>query len=181
MSGLRQQHARTRMKERAGVGIDFDAFRSHILDHKQFERLDRQWDGESWLCFSEFKNRPVYFILKDDPETKGREIATILSKGMAMASFPHVFGSPGTHIPLKDREQERCRVRQLEDKIEKLKRKHQDAVDRLLEAIRLKDENAIRLSTKLGESVMKCDLLEIELQKRENIGILDFFKQLIFG
>lgn len=175
MSGIRQDHARKRMRQRAGIGIDFDAFRSHILDNERFERLDRQRDGESWLCYSNFDKRSVYFILKDDPKTKGREIATILSKGMAMASFPHVFGSPGTHIPLKEREQKERRIHDLEIQIERLK------VERelLQSEMRQQVEHAVGLSTKLGESVMKCDLLEIELQRRKSVGILNFVKQRI--
>lgn len=182
LSGVRQRHAQRRLKKRIG-DVDYDAFRSHILDHEDFERLDRQPDRESWLCCSEFDGRTIYFILKDDPETGGREIATVLSKGMAMASFPHVFGSPGTHLPLEERERLQAldrdarRVRTMERQLEALKRGNETLVEQL--------KNEIRRSGKLVDEVVdlrdRCQRLEADLAQRRSIGILDLIKERFLG
>ena len=182
LSGVRQRHARRRMKARAG-DVDYDAFRAQVLDGGLFERLEQQPDHESWLCCSECEGRTVYFILKDDPETGGREIATVLSKGMAMASFPQVFGSPGTHLPPEERERlqaldrEARRVRTMERQIEALKQGNETLVGQL--------KNEIRRNGKLVDEIVdlrdRCQHLEADLMRRRSIGILDLIKERFLG
>lgn len=186
-SRIRQRHAKKRLKERAGE-MDFQAFRSHVLDHGCFDRLECQQDRESWLCHSEFEGRSVYFILKDDPETRGREIATVLSKGMAMEGFPQVFGSPGSHMTLEERKEEKDRLRgmgrridELQHRIAAMKTKHAAAMERLEEDLRLKEEHASRLATRLAETAREAEGLRRRVREQENLGILGFFKQRIFG
>lgn len=79
--------------------MDFAEFREHILDGGRFDKLADQGEG-AWHSHARHDGEHVYFILKhsDRGRGRGREIATVLTKPMAMHNFPHVFGSDGRHM-----------------------------------------------------------------------------------
>ena len=114
ISAAKKRHASQRLKERVG-DMNFAEFRESILDDGVFLKLAEQENG-AWLCHARHEDKNVYFILKrsDRGRGRGQEIATILTKPMAMHNFPHVFGSDGNHQTPQQREQREKKLQQLD-------------------------------------------------------------------